>query len=995
MNHPRSHRGHKTPQNYQIYRKGQKPKKLKKRQKKQPPTKTYTRRVMDDGSPPQSHRNLGLKDSVRGSVHSLKKSLKKVTSMFKRSSSKTSRQNHPLHHDYNLRTHPNRTDTLTYIRIRPELDIDYTESYRRPSHYYIKDSPHGKVYSCPPPKHNLTHVNMDYSLGGERFRRPLELLPCIPFVEACKLTPVSDMYTRIIPWDNHCEDFVYGAVQDACFRGFFDRRSLKSKIDFHADEDFWNPVKWLNPVLVVVLALLVLLGAISVAMGLIEAEMVVKNWNAFGTFLGLIIAIILVFVIVAVAGVNYAVKKRYHDLCKTCEMINTHKLAGSGVQIYPGPLGAYLSVEMAPARTLLQGKVFHDKHSYSTLNEVAAEQENLFVPIRRPEEVPPVFKAPGGFREVRGYMRRAQEDRDSIEMPKNEKRYRSKEMADLRPKVPILQSSDAGMDSEGYQEQPNSRERHPDPQNRHENDNYFITKKRSQIANRDVPPPPPEFKRTENFMMYDEEESERSVESRSSVVSNIPSRVSFPGISHRSSYRGQGGEGSVDGDPREAPEARKSQKRSQKQVRRYRTGRASERLSGRDNDDRRRYEAKGSPGEGYGGRGETEEGPNPGESQRYQNTKNSTLTFEKSSKMPESDLFDADAPFRVHNQSRKGQKSSRNSKRRYSRNSDFFEKENEMSIENSLAATSETHSVAKSNRPSKLTQVQKDFYQKLKSQKKQNQNDLEPLDSKGGEFVNAENSSAANSRNSNVFRSDRMSRQRHEFTAQGESAWLASQAREAQGSATSLADIHKTGSFGGGSRVSSKNSEKLKMSKLANMSKIASFRRKSSYPGVPLSARIQEQPEEYDCESQNDENVEISASQILAKVGSKKTSVTHPGSREHDSTTLRKFSELFDMGNCEIPEKADGGNKAILGSNEDGMGLMRADEGSVIEEESIRIEELGLRDRKGPKSGNLGVGRKRAFRPKNGGKGIRGGRRMSYVASRKPMNLLEPARRII
>jgi len=124
--------------------------------------------------------------------------------------------------------------------------IDYGDAYQMPDGYFVKEGNFGKVYCCPKPKKNLEHKNFDSTLGGMCWTPPSFAAPFSNFNKSCKNTPLSTYYTRIIPWDHKAKDFVYGAAQDSEFKGFHDRRSLKSKIDHSREFSSWDPVTCYN-----------------------------------------------------------------------------------------------------------------------------------------------------------------------------------------------------------------------------------------------------------------------------------------------------------------------------------------------------------------------------------------------------------------------------------------------------------------------------------------------------------------------------------------------------------------------------------------------------------------------------------------------------------------------------------------------------------------------------------------------------------------------------
>lgn len=92
------------------------------------------------------------------------------------------------------------------LRKKPKIVMiertDYSEAYKTPDNYFIRDSKFGKIYCCPEPKMNLTHVNQDPTLGGERYRKLIPPAPLFNFNTFFNKTPRSTNYHRVIPWDD-------------------------------------------------------------------------------------------------------------------------------------------------------------------------------------------------------------------------------------------------------------------------------------------------------------------------------------------------------------------------------------------------------------------------------------------------------------------------------------------------------------------------------------------------------------------------------------------------------------------------------------------------------------------------------------------------------------------------------------------------------------------------------------------------------------------------
>lgn len=243
--------------------------------------------------------------------------------------------------------------------------IDYGDAYNPPEAYYVKEGNFGKVYSCPKPKQNLSHINEDSTLGGTNWTPPGLSAPMCPFNTACANTPISSYYNRVIPWDHKRKDYVYGAAQDAEFKGFYDRRSLKSRIDLNKNHSSWDPVSCYNLVFWILAAIL----AIAILVWII---CMIVYWNDFYTrsqwpwwvfWLVVLIMIVVIFMCIFRCGANARAKKRYQRIHEACADINKKNLHGTGTYVYPGEAGAWLEVEMDPRRTMISGPVRHDRWS--------------------------------------------------------------------------------------------------------------------------------------------------------------------------------------------------------------------------------------------------------------------------------------------------------------------------------------------------------------------------------------------------------------------------------------------------------------------------------------------------------------------------------------------------------------------------------------------------------------------------------------------------------
>lgn len=243
--------------------------------------------------------------------------------------------------------------------------IDYGDAYNTPDAYYVKEGNYGKVYRCPKPKQNLSHINEDQTLGGVQWYPPSLAAPYSTFNAACKRTPQSSYHTRVIPWDHKRKDFVYGAVQDACFKGFYDRRSLKSRVDLNRKYSSWDPVTCYNYIFAALMALLIIgLLVFLICMVIYWNDFYHRSqWPWWIFWLVVFIALIVTFICVFRCGANARTKKRFQRINEACVDINKKNLHGTGTYVYPGDSAAWLEVEMDPRRTMISGPIRHDKLS--------------------------------------------------------------------------------------------------------------------------------------------------------------------------------------------------------------------------------------------------------------------------------------------------------------------------------------------------------------------------------------------------------------------------------------------------------------------------------------------------------------------------------------------------------------------------------------------------------------------------------------------------------
>lgn len=197
------------------------------------------------------------------------------------------------------------------------------------------------------------------------WKTPSFAAPFSTFNSACKRTPQSTYHTRVIPWDHKRKDFVYGAVQDACFKGFYDRRSLKSRIDLNKKYSSWDPVTLYNYIyLILVVFLIIIVLVWLVCMVVYWDEFYHENnWPWWVFWLAVIVMLAVLFICVFRFGANARTKKRFQRINDACVDINRKNLHGTGTYVYPGESAAWLEVEMDPRRTMISGPIRHDKLS--------------------------------------------------------------------------------------------------------------------------------------------------------------------------------------------------------------------------------------------------------------------------------------------------------------------------------------------------------------------------------------------------------------------------------------------------------------------------------------------------------------------------------------------------------------------------------------------------------------------------------------------------------
>lgn len=235
--------------------------------------------------------------------------------------------------------------------------------------YLLPPLTDNEVARVPPPKDTLMYFNDDPALGGETWRVPVPSAPMSDFNAACKVTPMSDDFNRVIPWDHQKKDYVYGAVDDHIFRGRYDRRRLKRKLDHVKQQGSWDPTSSYNKCCLCCL----IVGALLLALWLLAWAYRPYHWwcGFFGNtwiwfLLPLFILMILItWCCICKAAANHATRNRSRYIRHALDDVNDRHLKGSGVQMKPGVKAAWLEVDMDPNRTEIYGDVIDDFRLYN------------------------------------------------------------------------------------------------------------------------------------------------------------------------------------------------------------------------------------------------------------------------------------------------------------------------------------------------------------------------------------------------------------------------------------------------------------------------------------------------------------------------------------------------------------------------------------------------------------------------------------------------------
>lgn len=255
---------------------------------------------------------------------------------------------------------PMRQDEYQLLNAGPRY---WEESYLLPP---VTDD---EIAQVPPPKDTHFHINDDPSLGGETWRVPTPKAPFSDFNSACRATPVSDDMTRVIPWDHKKKDFCYGATHDHIFRGRYDRRRLKRKLDHVKQHGSWDPTGSYNKCFI---CCLISAALFLIAWILLWAYRPYCWWcaimsNLWIWFLLPLFALMIccTWCCICKASANHATRNRYRYIKHALDDVNDRHLKGSGVHLRPGTKAAWIEVDQDPDRTDVVGGVVDDFRLYN------------------------------------------------------------------------------------------------------------------------------------------------------------------------------------------------------------------------------------------------------------------------------------------------------------------------------------------------------------------------------------------------------------------------------------------------------------------------------------------------------------------------------------------------------------------------------------------------------------------------------------------------------
>jgi hypothetical protein len=238
----------------------------------------------------------------------------------------------------------------------------------------------GEIAQIPPPKDTHFHINDDPSLGGETWRVPVPRAPFSDFNKACRATPGSDDFTRVVPWDHKKKDYCYGAIHDHVFRGRYDRSRLKRKLDHVKQHGSWDPTGSYNKCFICCLVA----GALFlIAWILTFVYKPYRWWSLLSTswiwflFPIFILMICCTWCCICKASANHATRNRYRYIKHALDDVNDRHLKGSGVHLRPGTKAAWLEVDMDPDRTEIVGDVVDDFRLYNGEEHVKMVEEEV------------------------------------------------------------------------------------------------------------------------------------------------------------------------------------------------------------------------------------------------------------------------------------------------------------------------------------------------------------------------------------------------------------------------------------------------------------------------------------------------------------------------------------------------------------------------------------------------------------------------------------------
>jgi heme/copper-type cytochrome/quinol oxidase subunit 4 len=262
--------------------------------------------------------------------------------------------------------------------------MNYKDRSLPPSHYFVKKGHYGKIYRVNKPKNNFIVVNRDPSLGGTKFTSPVGIglasngncgLFGSNFDNSCSKTPRSTYYQRIVPWDDEKSEFVYAVIQECVFRGFFDRRSLRARIrqEIGHEKSKSTFFKWSQ---IFILSFLVIAFFTALIFMTVSYRVLFKQPLLYIIPCLAILGLVLAMFLVTKQGENSRNKKRFQQINKACEDINSKHLFGTGTQVHPGPDGAWLEIDLDPRRTIVEGEALRDSSEIIADNYISGHDRH-------------------------------------------------------------------------------------------------------------------------------------------------------------------------------------------------------------------------------------------------------------------------------------------------------------------------------------------------------------------------------------------------------------------------------------------------------------------------------------------------------------------------------------------------------------------------------------------------------------------------------------------